>query len=307
MNSNSKWVFIVNPIAGNGFAKEYVPKVKEMIGKYGVDAEIVMTETKGHATSLSAEYAEKGFKYIIAVGGDGTLNEIARPLVGNINITVGIVPAGTGNDFIQILGFPNRFEDEHWDIFFAKNEIAMDVGKCNGTIFLNGMGLGFDAQVASENYVDGENVKKGGKDKYIWHILKNLLFFKEKKMVIRTDNDVEETNVFMNTISIGRRFAGDFLLTPNAIANDGLFDVCRIKELSIPERLKVLLQAPKGEHIKHKSVDYFQTEKLNIEFPEKVHYHVDGEMFFHQNFEVILLPESIKTIYNPNGNHFFRR
>jgi len=182
----------------------------------------------------------------------------------------------------------------------------MDVGSCNGTIFLNGMGLGFDAQVASENYVDGENVKKGGKDKYIWHILKNLLFFKEKKMVFRTDDGISESKVFMNTISIGRRFAGDFFLTPQAMANDGLFDVCRINKLSIPDRLKVLLKAPKGEHIHHKNVDYFQTEKVNIEFPEKVHYHVDGEIFFHQNFEIKLLPESIKTIYNPNGNHFFK-
>jgi len=168
------------------------------------------------------------------------------------------------------------------------------------------MGLGFDAQVASENYADGESVKKGGKDKYLWHILKNLLFFKEKKMIIGAGDERQETQVFINTISIGRRFAGDFFLTPKAIANDGLFDVCRIRKLSIPNRLKILLQVPKGEHIHHKNVDYYQTDKLILEFPEKVPYHVDGEMFFHQNFEINLLPKSIKTIYNPNGNHFFK-
>ncbi len=302
---SEKWVFIINPTAGNGFAGTYAPKVEEMIQKYKINADIVFTEQKGHAQELSEGYEKKGYKYIIAVGGDGTLNEVARPLIGNKNVTIGIVPAGTGNDFIQILGFPNRFTDREWDIFFAKNEITMDVGKCNGTIFLNGMGLGFDAQVASENYSATDDVKKGGKDKYIWHILKNLLFFKEKRMIVITENGRQETNVFINTISIGRRFAGSFFLTPKAIANDGLFDVCMIKNLSIPNRLKILLQVPKGKHIHDENVIYYQADKVSLEFADIVPYHVDGEMFFNSKFDVYILPESIKTIYNPSGNHFF--
>lgn len=305
--TKAKWVFIINPTAGNGYAEKVAPKVKEMIQQYEVDADIVFTERKGHAVELADAYEKKGYRYIIAVGGDGTLNEVARPLVGKKNVTIGIVPAGTGNDFIQILGFPNRFTDQDWDIFFAKNEISMDVGKCNGTVFLNGMGLGFDAQVASENYSSADGVKKGGKDKYIWHILKNLLFFREKRMVVLSDNERQETDVFINTISIGRRFAGGFFLTPKAIANDGLFDICMIKSLSIPYRLKILMQVPKGEHIHDKKVIYYQAERVSLEFPEKVPYHVDGEMFFNSKFDVHVLPESINTIYNPGGNHFFKR
>lgn len=303
--TNAKWVFIINPTAGNGFAQNYAPTVELKIKKYDVNAEIVFTERKGHAEELSAAYEKKGYKYIVAVGGDGTLNEIARPLIGNKKVTIGIIPAGTGNDFIQILGFPNRFSDTDWDVFFSKHEIEMDVGKCNGTIFLNGMGLGFDAQVASENYNAEDGVKKGGKDKYIWHILKNLLFFKEKRMIQITENERQETNVFINTISIGRRFAGDFFLTPKAIANDGLFDICLIKKLSIPNRLKILLQVPKGAHINDKNVIYYQAEKVNLEFADKVPYHVDGEMFYDSKFEVQVLALSIKTLYNPDGNHFF--
>jgi len=304
--TSEKWVFIINPTAGNGFAGTYAPKVEEMIHKHKINADIIFTERKGHATELASSYEKKGYKYIVAVGGDGTLNEIARPLIGNKNVTIGIIPAGTGNDFIQILGFPGRFTDKEWDVFFAKNEIAMDVGQCNGTIFLNGMGLGFDAQVASENYNAADGVKKGGKDKYIWHILKNLLFFKEKRMILITENGRQETNVFINTISIGRRFAGDFFLTPKAIANDGLFDICMIKSLSILKRLKILLQVPKGEHIHDKNVIYYQADKVSLEFADKVPYHVDGEMFFNSKFDVHVLPGSIKTIYNPAGNHFFK-
>lgn len=302
-----EWVFIVNPIAGNGFAKSVVPKLEEMIQKHNVAADIVFTERCGHATELSEKYVKSGFRYIIAVGGDGTFNEISRPLINKNDVTTGIIPAGTGNDFIQILGFPNRFGEKDWDILFNRNVIAMDAGICNGMIFLNGMGLGFDAQVAAENYTEPGKVKRGSKYKYIWHIVKTLLFFKEKRMTVITETGRHETDCFINTIAIGRRFAGGFFLTPKAIANDGLLDVCMIKKLSLPERFSILLKVPEGKHITDKRVNYYQTRDINLEFPEVVPFHVDGELNFSNKFNVKILPEAIKIIYNPDGNHFFKR
>jgi diacylglycerol kinase (ATP) len=301
-----EWVFIINPIAGNGFAKKYVPTLEAMLKEYKIDADLVFTECKGHATELAALYAEKGFRHIIGVGGDGTLNEIAQSLVHKKDVIFGVVPAGTGNDFIQILGFPGRFEPEDWKIFFETNTIAMDVGMCNGIFFNNGMGLGFDAEVAAQNYTKDTRVKKGGKDKYIWHIVKTLLFFKEKRMRVLSNGSDKETNCFINTISNGRRFAGDFFLTPKAIANDGLLDVCSIKELTLMKRFNLLLKVPKGTHIFDKKVHYYQTDKMSIEFPTEVPFHVDGELYFSSKFEVSIFPGALRTIYNPKGNHFFK-
>jgi diacylglycerol kinase (ATP) len=306
-NVKREWVFIINPIAGNGFAKTIVPKLEEMIKKYSIDAEIVFTERIGHATELAGRYFERGFRYIIGVGGDGTLNEIARPLVNKKDVTIGIIPAGTGNDFIQILGFPNRFTDSDWDTFFKSKVIAMDAGNVNGMIFLNGMGLGFDAQVAAENYTEPGKVKKGGKYKYIWHIIKTLLFFREKRMTVINGTGRHETDCFINTIAIGRRFAGGFFLTPKAIANDGLLDVCMIKKLSLIERFSILLKVPEGKHITDKRVNYYQTRGINLEFPEVVPFHVDGELNFSNKFDVSIIPGALNTIYNPDGNHFFKR
>jgi len=304
---SKEWVFIVNPIAGNGFGKEIVPRLGEMIRKHNVDAEIVLTERSGHAAELSEQYYKKGFRYIIAVGGDGTFNEMCRPLINKKDITVGLISAGTGNDFIQILGFPNRFGDPEWDIFFNRNSIEMDAGSCNGMIFLNGMGLGFDAQVAAENYTEPGKVKRGSKYKYIWHIVKTLLFFREKRMTVITDTGRHETDCFINTVAIGRRFAGGFYLTPKAIANDGLLDVCMIKKLSLSERFSILLKVPEGKHTSDKRVNYYQTKGINLEFPQVVPFHVDGELYFADKFNVTLLPGALKIIYNPDGKHFFRR
>jgi diacylglycerol kinase (ATP) len=308
MDSKKKdWVFIVNPIAGNGFGETIVPKLEEMIQKHNIGADIVFTERSGHATHLSEQYFIRGYRYIIAVGGDGTFNEMARPLINKKNVITGIIPAGTGNDFIQILGFPNRFEDKDWDIFFNKNIIAMDAGWCNGMVFLNGMGLGFDAQVASENYIEPGKVKRGSKYKYIWHIVKTLLFFREKRMIVLTGNGRHETDCFINTIAVGRRFAGGFYLTPKAIANDGLLDVCMIKKLSLFERFSILLKVPEGKHTTDKRVNYYQTKGINIEFPEVVPFHIDGELYFADKFDVTVLPEALNILYNPDGPHFFKR
>lgn len=306
MEKQRKWVFIVNPVAGNGFALTLVDQIRQMIAIHRLDAEIVITERKGHATELSEHYANNGYNCIVGIGGDGTMNEIAIPLVHREDIVVGLIGGGTGNDFIQITGFPDRFAERDWEMFFRANVMRMDVGICNGKIILNGMGLGFDAQVASENYTETGEVKPGGKGKYVWHIVKTLFFYKEKRMKMLCNGSTYETDCFMNTVANGRRFAGSFYLTPKGMANDSLLDVCAIKRLTLFQRLRILLMVPSGTHVNDPRVEYYQTDRLSIEFPSRMPYHIDGELYFDQHFDIGILPGALNIIYNPEGNHFFR-
>lgn len=300
-----KWLFIINPVAGNGFAGKYDVKVKEMTEKYNADATIVFTERKGHATEITEQFLEKGTNYFVSVGGDGTANEIAKVLVNKRDVTMGVIAAGTGNDMIQILGFPDRFTDKEWEIFFQKNTIGMDVGKVNENYFLNGLGIGFDAKVASENYTaDGHVIKDQG-SKYLWHILKNLFFYKPSEMKILLDQESVQVKSFLNTFAIGRRFAAKYFLTPKAIANDGLLDVCIIRDLGILDRLKIFMQVPKGAHMGNTKVDYYKIKKATIKFDHDVPHHLDGEIFFASEFDVSLIPKGLKIIYNPHGPHYF--
>jgi diacylglycerol kinase (ATP) len=305
-STNEKWVFILNPVAGGGLAKKYQDILNDKIKTHQLNAEIVLTERKGHATKIATEFIDKGFNHIVAVGGDGTLNEIVRGIVDKENITLGIIAAGTGNDFIQILGFEGEFKDSDWDVFFEKKTIKMDIGKCNDNYFLNGMGLGFDAQVASENYTEDGEVKEGSSSKYLWHILKTLIFYKEHEMMTISNGKQQQSKCFINTIANGRRFAGQYFLTPKALANDGLLDVCMIKELSFLQRVGIFLKVPKGEHLNNPNVNYYQTDKLVIEFDNDVPHHLDGELFFASKFEVTIIPEKLNFIYNPNGKHYFK-
>ena len=303
---NKKWVFITNPISGNGDGEKIVPTLKQKIEEYNINGEIVMTEYHGHASELAEKYASSGYDYIITVGGDGTMNEVGKVLLDKKDIVTGIIPAGTGNDFIQILGFPNRFEDKHWKIFFQQNIISMDYGTCNGIPFLNGMGLGFDAEVAAKNYVAPGEVKKGGKGKYIKQILSTLFFFKEYNVLIKANGKEEETDCFINTISNGRRYAGGFFLTPLAFANDGLLDVCMIKKIGILKRLNILLKVTKGAHTTDKRVNYYTTKSIEVEFKKEVPFHVDGELYYGTKFNVEIFPKKLPIIYNPEGDHYFK-
>jgi diacylglycerol kinase (ATP) len=306
MTGQEKWCFIVNPTSGNGFGKTILPALAEQVSSRKLNAEILVTEYHGHAAELSRQALDRGHTRIIAVGGDGTMNEVARPLIGKPDMVTGLIPAGTGNDFNQVLGFPDRFEAGHWDLFFDQATIQMDVGQVNGLYFLNGMGLGFDAQVAAENYVEpGQVARGGGKGKYLWHIIKTLLFYREKQVRIDYNDTKLEGDCFINTIAIGRRFAGSFFLTPRAVANDGLLDVCMIKKLNLLQRFKILPMVPKGEHIEDEKVDYYQLESIRVDFGEKVPFHVDGELYFDTTFEVKILPGALNIIYHPGGEHFF--
>jgi YegS/Rv2252/BmrU family lipid kinase len=303
-----KWAFIVNPIAGNKAGGKAAGEIRRQCKKRSISYEMVFTEKNKHASTLASEFVKKGYTHIVAVGGDGTINETARPLVCKKGIVFGIIPAGTGNDMVQITGFGSKFKAKDWDIFFKCNTAAMDTGCCNRHHFFNGMGLGFDAQVAAENYSEDEDlsVKLGHKNKYIWHILKTLVCIKARNMKTVMGKEIIESTCFMNTIAIGRRFAGGFFLTPKAYADDGLFDICNVQKVSFPKRIVAFVKVPSGKHLDMKEVNYYQTDKLELFFDEKVPYHLDGEVFYDSHFKVKVIPKSLRIIYNKEGNHFFR-
>ena len=298
------WAFIVNPVAGSGHALKTETEIKKQIAARGLNAEIVRSEEKGHASTLAAAMAQNGCQYIVAVGGDGTLNEVARVVAEYPECILGVVPSGTGNDFAKMLGLEPDFSQDQWNVFFEAHVKTLDVGSCDGNYFFNGMGLGFDAQVASENFTPTGELKEV-RGNYLWHIMKNLFFFKAQKMKITLNGEPKEKFSFLNAVGIGRRFAGGYYLTPEALADDGLLDVCMVDPVNILQRLNILMKVPKGKHLSHPKVHYYKTEKLKIELGHKTAYHLDGELFFATSFDIQIHPAKVRTIYHPGQNHYF--
>jgi diacylglycerol kinase family enzyme len=95
------------------------------------------------------------------------------------------------------------------------------------------------------------------------------------------------------------------MITPEAIANDSLLDVCMVERISVPRRLRILTMVPKGTHTGDRKVHYYKTDHLQLEFGEKVPFHLDGELHFSDTFDIKVFPASLNIIYNPSGTHFF--
>jgi diacylglycerol kinase (ATP) len=309
MAHSDGWLFIVNPIAGLGYGAACGQTVRNMMQRHGAHGEVILTRAKGHASELAAEYASRGFSRIVGVGGDGTMSEVVQPLVGRAGVSFGGVPAGTGNDFIHVLGFPDRFSEADWEVFFREATTMMDAGRCNGRYFINGMGLGFDAHVAAENYrvdASGQAVRGKGSN-YMWMIIKAILTYREKVMRVTLQGKTETRKGFLNTIANGRRLAGGMYLTPRALADDGLLDVCMCDALSLPMRLKELISVTRRTHLADPVMRYHQTDKIRYEFDVEVPAHADGELFFSSSFDIDVVPGALRTIFNPAGDHYFRR
>jgi diacylglycerol kinase (ATP) len=184
----------------------------------------------------------------------------------------------------------------------------MDVGRCNGRHFVNGMGLGFDAQVAYDNYhmENGGEVRRGSKSKYTWHIVKNILVYRERPMRVTINGRTEVRRSFLNTIANGRRLAGGLMLTPRAMANDGLLDYCSTDPLSVPMRFRELISVSRHTHLQDKVFHYDQVSSIGFAFDGEVPAHLDGELIFAQEFKVDLIPGALRAIYDPAGDHYFR-
>jgi diacylglycerol kinase (ATP) len=232
---------------------------------------------------------------------------MAQALVGRNGVAFGAVAAGTGNDFIAVLGFPERFSPQHWDALFQAAETGMDVGRCNGKYFINGMGLGFDAKVAMDNYhmENGGEVRRGSKAKYTWQIVKNILFYQERPMKVTLEGRTVEQRSFLNTIANGRRLAGGIHITPKALADDGLLDVCMTDPLSVPVRFKELIHFQHQTHLADPVVHYHQVDRATFEFEAEGPAHLDGEVTFAQRFDIDILPLALRVIYDPRGPHYF--
>ena len=300
-----KWAFIDNPVAGSGFAGRYLPMVREEIKRYHPGADIFTTEYHGHAIELTAELVRKGYTHIIAVGGDGTVNEIVQSLVGHPDVIFGVVSAGSGNDFIHALGFPERFTEEDWQTLFQARTTRLDLCKCNDRYFINTIGIGFDAQVAA----DFNRMKiRNGKIRYWAALIKNLFGFKPVRLKITSGEYSTEDNMFMISIGNGRSSGGGFTLLQDALVNDGLVDasIFRGNRQGIFRRLALLTKVLKGTHAQDSTVTQFRSTKITIETDHPVPLHIDGELFRETRLEISIIPASVNVIYHPGRPNYLK-
>ena len=285
---------ILNPAAGRGAVKKVQPRLLKDFGSQLGEAQFHPTGSPGHATQIAASLKEKNAT-VIAVGGDGTIYETANGLVGG-NCTLGIIPIGSGNDFIKMLNLPLNFQEAIRVIQRGKT-MRIDVGQVGESYFVNGLGMGFDAEVVIET----QKVKKlRGFLIYLYSVFKALLRYRNRQITLIVEGKSETREIFMVSVGNGKYLGGGFCLTPGAELNDGILDVCVFRGLSRGEVLAHLPKALKGRHVELPQVECLRVTKLIVESSEGLPVHADGELLSPnlRRVEVGVLPGALTVIHN---------
>jgi diacylglycerol kinase (ATP) len=220
------------------------------------------------------------------VGGDGTLNFFINKHP-SVNIPIALFKGGTGNDFAWKL-YGDKTVDEYFDI--ALNGIArkVDGGICNKKYFVNGVGIGFDGEVA---HAMGANKFLSGHGAYLFAVLQKVLFYQEKQMMIETETWTRDEELFMITAANGSRYGGGFLVAPQAIIDDGKLDIVIIKKIPPLLRFFHLPKVKKGKHLVLSFVETYRSAKLSVRAANPLTAHIDGETMQANHFEIEVLPQ----------------
>ena len=214
--------FIVNPAAGNQHALKVQNMLKQELERRGIESSFCLTEKPGHATDLAREAAQnKACSGVIAVGGDGTAFEVACGLM-NTGVPMGIIPAGTGNDFIKTVGIPKK-PLEALDFILTHEARPVDVGGLNERLFLNVCGTGFDVTVL--DYTLSAKKYCRGLMPYLIGLIRGIAHYAPVHVRFTADGHTEEREVLICSIANGRYFGGGILICPEATADDGLLDL----------------------------------------------------------------------------------
>ena len=266
--------FIVNPIAGGGAAARNFDVVKLKLEDRGIDYDYIFTDRANQSTALAEEAYKAGERYIVAVGGDGTINEVASALYKHKDAVMGFCPFGTGNDFARAAGMPTDPEEAAAVIMDGKPR-PVDMGMAGDKPFVNIGGLGFDVDVVinTEKYKD----RLHGMLPYLIGIAKSLFPLNKVPVRLVADGKVIEETVLLLSVGNGSHFGGGIAVCPEADPFDGYFDVCIVKKVSLIKFLTLFPLYMKGRHLGKKPVLYFKAKEVSIEC-EKAPMQLDGEL-----------------------------
>lgn len=305
-----KWLVILNPHAGSGRGKKDQAVLLKMLNKSGFEYELNVSEFPKHTIQLTIRAIEKGFRNLIVAGGDGTLNEAVNGIFTQTacspeEITIGMIPVGTGNDWIKTFGIPNEYNAA---IQIIKNGDSMrqDVGRISFTendlaktcYFANMAGFGFDAMVA-EKTNRLKNKGRTGISLYLQALGSSFWNYQTARTRIVIDGQEINELIFSASIGIGKFNGGGMMQAPAAIPNNGKFQVTIIRKIGIFGILRNLAGLYSGEFIKDARVSTHEAIHVLISSAQNIAGEADGEILGDNKFEISLFSQKLNVIYNP--------
>ncbi len=307
----NRWMVIVNPNAGKGKGKKDWTKISDFLKKANISFEVEFTERKGHAINLTIDAIASGFRKIITVGGDGTLNEVVNGIFSNnfcpaTEIVLASIPVGTGNDWGKMFGIPLDYE-KAVRVISDNKTLLHDIGTIsfyngsekNNRYFINIAGLGFESVVVRKTNIQKDN-GRGGKLIYFYNLLTSLLSYKNTKAEIIIDGEITHANVFSLNVGNGRYCGGGMRQTPRAIPTDGLLDVTVINGMGKFEIIRNLRILYNGRILQHPKIDGYKCKTIKVNSETAMYAEADGESLGQTPAEFGIIPDALKIVYGTN-------
>lgn len=304
----TEWLVIVNPNAGNSRGGKDWNKISALLKKEDLSFKVEFTERKGHAINIAREAISAGFRKIITVGGDGTLNEVVNGVFTSnscltTDVSLSMIPVGTGNDWGRMFGIPLNYE-KAVKIISENKTLVHDIGMVSfynssekmNRYFINIAGLGFESVVVRKTNIQKEK-GRGGKLIYFYNLLTSLLSYRNTRAEITIDGKTIEADVFSINIGNGRYCGGGMRQTPEALPDDGLLDVTIIKgmgKFEIIRNLKILYD---GTILNHPKIDGYKCKNVKVSSSSVIYTEADGESLGHTPAEFSIIPSSINIVY----------
>jgi len=242
----------------------------------GWPVEVVETTGPGHGATLAADLSRAGAERVVAIGGDGIVHEVANGLLAaGGSAALGVVPAGSGNDFAKLLGVFRHTPERAVERIAAATVRRFDAGKVAGEYFVNTLGFGFGPEVVRIR--DGMPGLKGFLS-YLVPVLKAFAGFTPPSLKIQAGEWTEQGPVMMVEVCNGTTAGGSYRFAPDADPGDGLLDVCLVQQVGLPRFLMALPKVMKGTHARMREVRLVRAREIRIQGDQPLVMHLDGEL-----------------------------
>lgn len=309
----TKYKIIVNPIANRGGGERVIPEIRSRLSGHGLDYDLVLTERPWHAAELAQEAAAAGYDPVVAVGGDGTANEVLNGLMrarqgDSGKCAMGILSVGRGNDFAYGMGIPLDL-DAGCQVLAQGYRRPIDVGRVAGGLypegryFGNGVGIGFDAVVGFEA---AKMTWLSGFPSYLVAVLKTVfLYYKAPLAAIEYDGQTLTQPSLMISVMNGQRMGGGFMMAPKGKPDDGLFDLCIAREVSRARIFGLIPHFLRGTQATQEPIHTGRTRSIVVTATKgTLPAHADGETLCidGRRLELELLPCQIDVMSAKTGS-----
>ncbi len=285
-------VFIINPTSGkNRKGPVRKEQVESFIRRRNLKARAILTERAGHASEITRQALEQGAKRIVSVGGDGTMNEIAKVLVGT-NVPLGLVPMGSGNGLARHLNLPLRFEAA-LEVAVSEKVVSIDTAEANGHPFFNVMGIGLDAEIGNRF-----NESKGrGFLRYLKEGWDTLFYYRASEYTLERKGETKNVDAYLIAIANSSQYGNNAYIAPDASLKDGRFNCVVIQYPGFFGALVLIWRMFSKSIYASKKVEAFCEDSMRIKLRHPTFFHVDGEILRCGNeIDIVSRPQSLRLV-----------